>query len=90
MLGGMAAKWRWRARQEAAGKPTDKPNMVCGAVQVVWHKFAKYWDIEIREVPMAHGQYFMTPEDVLDRGRREHDHGRAHARAHLHRAPTRW
>ena len=67
MLGGMAAKWRWRARQEAAGKPTDKPNMVCGAVQVVWHKFAKYWDIEIREVPMKHGQYQMDPQDVLDR-----------------------
>jgi glutamate decarboxylase len=67
MLGGMAAKWRWRARQEAAGKPTDKPNMVCGAVQVVWHKFAKYWDIEIREVPMKHGEYQMSPQDVLDR-----------------------
>lgn len=67
MLGGMAAKWRWRAKQEAKGKPTDKPNMVCGAVQVVWHKFAKYWDIEIREVGMAPGQYVMTPQDVLDR-----------------------
>ena len=67
MLGGMAAKWRWRARQAAAGRPTDRPNMVCGAVQVVWHKFAKYWDIEMREVPMAPGQYFMTPQDVLDR-----------------------
>jgi glutamate decarboxylase len=67
MLGGMAAKWRWRARQAAAGKPTDRPNMVCGAVQVVWHKFAKYWDIEIREVPMAHGHYSMSPQDVLER-----------------------
>ena len=67
MLGGLAAKWRWRARQAAAGRPTDRPNMVCGAVQVVWHKFAKYWDIEMREVPMAPGQYFMTPQDVLDR-----------------------
>ncbi|WP_306674617.1 hypothetical protein [Escherichia coli] len=26
MLGGMAMKWRWRKRMEAAGKPTDKPN----------------------------------------------------------------
>jgi len=67
MLGGMAAKWRWRAKRTAEGKPIDRPNMVCGAVQVVWHKFAKYWDIEIREVPMAHGQYVMTPQDVLDR-----------------------
>ena len=65
MLGGMAAKWRWRAKREAEGKPTDKPNMVCGAVQVVWHKFAKYWDIEIREIPMAPGKYEITPEDVL-------------------------
>ena len=28
MLGGMAAKWRWRARRAAAGKPTDRPDMV--------------------------------------------------------------
>jgi glutamate decarboxylase len=67
MLGGMAAKWRWRAERAAAGQPADKPNMVCGAVQVVWHKFAKYWDIEMREVPMRHGEYSMTAEDMLER-----------------------
>ncbi len=67
MLGGMAAKWRWRARRAAAGQPADKPNVVCGPVQVVWHKFAKYWDIEIREVPMTHDSYAMTPEAMLER-----------------------
>ena len=67
MLGGMAAKWRWRARQAAAGKPTDRPNMVCGPVQVVWHKFAKYWDVEMREVPMSHGHYAMDADDMLAR-----------------------
>jgi glutamate decarboxylase len=67
MLGGMAAKWRWREKRRAAGLSTDNPNMVCGPVQVVWHKFAKYWDIEMREVPMSHGHYAMTPEDVLAR-----------------------
>src|SRR4051794_6909721 len=67
MLGGMAAKWRWREARRAEGKPVDKPNMVCGAVQVVWHKFAKYWDIEMREVPMRHGAYSMTTEDMLER-----------------------
>ncbi|ENB5459903.1 pyridoxal-dependent decarboxylase, partial [Escherichia coli] len=46
MLGGMAMKWRWRKRMEAAGKPTDKPNLVCGPVQICWHKFARYWDVE--------------------------------------------
>ena len=59
MLAGMAAKWRWRAKRQAEGKPADKPNMVCGPVQVVWHKFARYWDIEMREVPMSPGHYAM-------------------------------
>jgi glutamate decarboxylase len=67
MLAGMAAKWRWRAKRRAEGKPTDKPNMVCGPVQVVWHKFARYWDIEMREVPMSHGRYAMDPATMLER-----------------------
>ncbi len=67
MLGGMAAKWRWREKRRAAGKPTDNPNMVCGAVQICWHKFAKYWDIEIREVGMRPGRTCLHPEDVLER-----------------------
>ncbi len=66
MLAGMAAKWRWRARRKAAGKPFDKPNMVCGPVQVVWHKFAVYWEIEMREVPMAPGRYCMEPEQMME------------------------
>ena len=67
MLAGMAAKWRWRARQEAAGRPTDKPNLVCGPVQVVWHKFARYWDVEIREIPMTPGRYAMDVAEMLAR-----------------------
>jgi len=67
MLGGMAAKWRWRARRQAAGEPADRPNMVCGPVQVVWHKFARYWDVEMREIPMAPGRYCMDVEQMLER-----------------------
>jgi glutamate decarboxylase len=67
MLAGMAAKWRWRAKRRAAGKSADNPNMVCGPVQVVWHKFARYWDIEMREVPMSHGSYAMDPASMLAR-----------------------
>src|ERR1700722_2543717 len=67
MLAGLAAKWRWRAKQAKAGKPQDKPNMVCGPVQVVWHKFAKYWDIEMREIPMSPGKYCMDAEQMLER-----------------------
>ena len=51
---------------KAAGKPTDKPNMVCGPVQVCWHKFAKYWDIELREIPLGKDHLAMTPEEIRD------------------------
>jgi glutamate decarboxylase len=67
MLGGMAAKWRWREKRRAAGKPADRPNMICGAVQICWHKFAKYWDIEIREVGMRPGAMCLDPADVVAR-----------------------
>jgi len=67
MLGGMAMKWRWRAKQRAAGKPTDKPNLVCGPVQICWHKFARYWDIELREIPMEKGRLIMSGETAVAR-----------------------
>jgi glutamate decarboxylase len=67
MLGGMALKWKWREKMKAAGKPTDKPNMICGPVQICWHKFARYWDIEIREIPMEGDRLIMTPEEVIKR-----------------------
>lgn len=67
MLGGMAMKWRWREKMRAQGKPTDKPNMICGPVQVCWHKFARYWDIELREIPMEKGRLIMSPEEVIKR-----------------------
>lgn len=66
MLGGMAALRRWRARQEAAGRRTDRPNLVCGPVQVVWHKFVRYWDVELREVPMAPGRLHLDVDSMLE------------------------
>ncbi len=67
MLGGMAMKRSWEAKRKAAGKPIDKPNMITGPVQICWHKFARYWDIELREIPMEEGRLLMTPEEVLKR-----------------------
>ncbi len=66
MLAGMAMHRRWRNRRRAEGKPSDAPNLVCGPVQVVWHKFARYWDIELREVGMAPGRYGIDPATMLD------------------------
>jgi glutamate decarboxylase len=66
MLAGMALKWRWRKRQEAAGKPTDKPNLVAGAnVQVCWEKFMRYWEVEPRLVPMEGDRYHLSAEEAV-------------------------
>ena len=65
MLGGMAMKWRWRDRRKAAGKPHDKPNLVMGAnVQVCWHKFCRYWDVEPREVTAEGDRFTLSPEEA--------------------------
>ncbi|KRA01269.1 glutamate decarboxylase [Achromobacter sp. Root565] len=67
MLGGLAMKWAWRKKRKAAGLSTDKPNLICGPVQICWHKFARYFDVELREIPMENGRLIMTPEEVLKR-----------------------
>ena len=67
MLGGLALKHKWRARMKAAGKPTDKPNLVTGPVQVCWHKFARYFDVELREIPLERGRIGMTADEALKR-----------------------
>lgn len=57
-------KRRWDARRKAEGKPIDKPNLITGPVQICWHKFTRYWDVEHRELPMQMGRLAMTPEEV--------------------------
>ena len=65
MLGALSLKWKWRKRREAAGKPTDSPNLVFGGdVHVVWEKFCRYFDVEPRIVPLQPGKYTIGPEDV--------------------------
>lgn len=67
MLGGLAMVRRWRTARLAQGKPCDKPNLVTGPVQICWHKYARYWDVELREIPMEAGRLIMTPEEVIAR-----------------------
>ncbi|WP_270671413.1 pyridoxal-dependent decarboxylase, partial [Escherichia coli] len=52
--------------QAVGTNPTDKPNLVCGPVQICWHKFARYWDVELREIPMRPGQLFMDPKRMIE------------------------
>lgn len=68
MLGGLAAMKRWKKRQLAMNKPIDKPNMVIStAFQVVWEKFARYWDVEMRFVPITAQKITLNPDDVISR-----------------------
>jgi glutamate decarboxylase len=65
MLGGLAAKWRWRRRRKALGKPADKPNIVMGTdVQVVWEKFARYFDVAPKYIPMEGNRFIIDGETV--------------------------
>ena len=67
MLAGLALKWKWRKRRARDGKPADRPNLITGPVQVCWHKFGRYFDVELREVPLERDRLIMTPADVLAR-----------------------
>ncbi len=64
MLGGMSLKWQWREKMQAQGKSCEKPNLVTGPVQICWHKFCRYWDIELRVIPMEGEHLIMRPEDA--------------------------
>ena len=65
MLGGLAMKRRWEAARKAAGASTERPNLVTGPVQICWHKFCRYWDIEHREIPMEPDRLILSPETAL-------------------------
>jgi glutamate decarboxylase len=68
MLGGLALLWRWRARQDAAGRPSGQPNLVMGSnVQVCWEKFCRYWQVEPRLVPMEPGRLHLTGPEAAAR-----------------------
>ncbi|MGW8378217.1 glutamate decarboxylase [Streptomyces sp. ODS28] len=66
MLGGLALKWRWRQRRQERGESTDRPNLVCGPVQVCWEKFARYFDVELRQVPLEKDALGMCPQQLRD------------------------
>jgi glutamate decarboxylase len=68
MLGGLALKRRWQRQRLAAGRPADRPNLVMGInVQVCWEKFANYWDVEMRLVPMDGNRFHLSAELAVER-----------------------
>ena len=66
MLGGLALKRLWQQRRKAEGTSTETPNLVMGInVQVCWEKFANYWDVEMRLVPMEGDRFHLSAEEAV-------------------------
>jgi glutamate decarboxylase len=65
ILGLLAHKWAWRKRRQEKKEPCDKPNIVYGAdVHVCWDKFAKYFDVEPRIIPMEPDRFTLDAASV--------------------------
>ena len=69
MLGGLAMLFRWKALAKAAGidiYTATRPNLVISSgYQVCWEKFCRYWDIEMRLVPMDKDHLSLDPEAAM-------------------------
>ncbi|XWS60800.1 hypothetical protein CRYUN_Cryun07bG0068400 [Craigia yunnanensis] len=67
MLAGLAFKRKWQHKRKLEGKPCDNPNIVTGAnVQVCWEKFARYFEVELKEVKLQEGYYIMDIEKAVE------------------------
>lgn len=67
MLAGLAMKTRWRKKRQQAGKTAAKPNLVCGLTHTCWPMFARYFDVELRQIPCEGHRLWMSPEEVIRR-----------------------
>jgi glutamate decarboxylase len=62
MLAGLSHKWRWKERTGGKGVP----NIVMSAdIQVVWDKFARYFEVEPRIIPLEKGRYTLPVEEAI-------------------------
>ena len=67
MLAGLALKRRWQQRRKAEGKDdVARPNLVMGInVQICWEKFANYWDVDMRLVPMEGERFNLSADEAV-------------------------
>lgn len=70
MLGGLAALFRWKALAKSAGidvYSATRPNLVVtSGYQVCWEKFCRYWDVELRTVPLTLEHLELDLDKVMD------------------------
>jgi glutamate decarboxylase len=66
----LAHKWTWKNRREKENKAVDKPNIIFGSdAHICWNKFAKYFDVEPRIIPMEPDRFTIsrdTVEELID------------------------
>ncbi len=70
MLGGLGMLFRWKELAQKAGVEvysSRRPNLVISSgYQVCWEKFCRYWDIEMRCVPMDEDHLTLNLDTVMD------------------------
>jgi glutamate decarboxylase len=65
MLAMLAHKRSWQRRREEAGLSTAQPNVVMGAdVHTCWEKFAPYFEVQARTIPLEEGRYTIGAQQV--------------------------
>jgi len=67
MLALLAHKWNWRKqhRQRPRASHKDQPYLVIGThTHACFTKFARYFDVNVKWVPLAPGQYAVTAEQI--------------------------
>jgi len=63
-LGLLAHKWNWRKKRRGTGVP----NLIFGAdAHVCWDKFARYFDVEPRVVPLTKDRFCLDAPSVRER-----------------------
>ena len=70
MLGGLAMLFRWKKLARAAGIDVyseQRPNLVISSgYQVCWEKFCRYWDVEMRTVPLDEEHLSLNMDALMD------------------------
>lgn len=70
MLGGLTMLFRWKKLACAAGIDVyseQRPNLVISSgYQVCWEKFCRYWDVEMRTVPLDEEHLSLNMDAVMD------------------------
>lgn len=70
MLGGLGMLFRWKKLARDAGVniySERRPNLVISSgYQVCWEKFCRYWDVEMRLVPLDRDHMSLNMDTVMD------------------------